>query len=682
MHMEKTAVIRRVVKLRQLINKHRAAYHSQDKSTLSEAALDALKHELKLLEAAHPDLVTADSPTQRQGGKVLDKFEKVRHLVRQWSLEDAFNEAEVLAFDARVSKWLRAAKYDGAPEYVGELKIDGLHVVLTYQKGLFVRGATRGDGEWGEDVTENLRTIKDIPLEIKTKKSLVVEGEVFMRQSAFKSLNKGRAEAGQPLFANPRNAAAGAIRQLNSSVAAKRQLSCAVYDVVWPKSAIVKSQDQELAWLKDQGFKVEPHHTKVLKIKGLIKFWREAEKQRRGFDFWVDGVVVKLADAKLQEILGYTGKAPRWALALKFPGEETATRVKEVRLSVGRTGKITPVAVLEPIELLGTSVTRASLHNADEIKRLDLRVGDTVVVQKAGDIIPQVVKVLKELRPRGVKPYQLPSYCPRCGLKVVKPDGEIHIFCQNKDCPARQSEGLIFFASKHGLDIVGLGKRLVVELIDLCLINEPADIFLLEAATLAKLPGWGEKSAQKLVANIKARRGNVTLGQFIRALGIKHVGDRASQQLAQLISQGVPDIKRPKVLLNETLKLTDQKLCSVEGLGPKISQSILAYFSKLTNQTTIQNLDAVGLRFRPSAVIKPGKLSGRVIVFTGTLTGLTRAEATRLTKLLGGEVAPSITGKVTDLIIGGTPSSKVAKAKARGINLLTESAFKALIGWA
>ena len=678
MSLTHAQAILRVKQLREYINRHRLAFHTRDHLTeLSIEALDALKHELLTLERQYPDLITPDSPTQRVAGQALAQFHKVKHQVKQWSLEDIFNLEELKAFETRAQKLLDPP--DREIKYTAELKIDGLHVVLTYKDGRFVQGATRGDGEVGEDVTQNLRTIHDIPLELKEPVSVVVEGEIFMRRSVFGQLNKARAAAGEALLANPRNAAAGGIRQLDPKIAAARELNCAIYDLVWPDDLVPVTQHEELALLKRWGLPVSPDYLGILDLRGVAKFWAKAQKQREHYNFWIDGVVLKVDQRATQRRLGYTGKAPRWAAALKFPGEETATRILDIKVSVGRTGKLTPVAVLEPVSLLGTTVTHASLHNADEIKRLDVRLGDTVVVQKAGDIIPQVLRVLPELRPTGTKTYKLPNQCPRCDAPVKQLEGEAHTFCHNLRCPARRGEKLKFFASRAGLNIVGLGDKLIDKLIDAGLINEPADIFELKAETLAKLPGLGELSATKITKAIKNRLHDVPLWRFITALGLARVGEETARDLAQYLQSRQRRMAMPQDVLRVGQSLTLEDLAKIEGIGQKTGQGILDFFTGLANVRVLKRLNEVGLVLAKDIAPKVTPLYGRVFVFTGTLNSMARGEAEARARALGARVASSVNAKVTDVVVGKAAGSKAQKAHKLKLNVLTEAAWLALI---
>lgn len=674
--LKKAEAAKRAAKLRTLIDHYRRLYHQRDTLAISDEAFDALKHELKAIEDAFPELVRPDSPTQRVGASPLARFAKVRHQVKQWSLEDAFNDDEARAFDERVRRLLNAT-----PHYTCELKIDGLHVVLTYERGVLALGATRGNGLIGEDVTQNLRTIQDLPQTLSAPVSLVVEGEVYMRRSVWQALNRALAKAGKPLLANPRNAAAGAIRQLDPAVAAERRLSCFAYDISAPEKALPPSQAKELEYLRALGFTVNDAYRRVESIGAVLEFWHRWAAKRESVDYWLDGVVVKVDERAFQRRLGYTGKAPRWALALKFPGEETATRIRRIIIGMGRTGKLTPVAVLEPVRLMGTTVTHATLHNADEVLRLDARVGDTVIVKKAGDVIPQVVRVLRELRPPRTKPFTMPRRCPFCGGPVRQLKGEANTICLNARCGARRAERLKFFVSKRGFDMAGLGDKIVERLMEEGLVKEPADFFKLTQANLIDLPGFGEISAQKIIGTIQSRRAR-PLKDVLTSLGIPRVGEEKAAGLAEfLTSRSRKPIRTIPALLTIVDALTPADYETIAGFGQIVASSAAEFFRTPSERRLIEHLAAAGVLIVGQAVAGrvPGPLNGRVFLFTGTLTSYSRTAARAVVEQRGGRVARQVRGDVTDVVVGQDPGSKADEAVKRGIRTISEAEFLSLL---
>ncbi len=672
--MNRVQTQKRITELKRVINHHRYLYHVLDKAEISDAALDSLKHELKELEDAFPEFITPDSPTQRVGGKPLEKFLKVKHKVKQWSLEDAFCQSEIREWEGRAKRFLHSA-HD--LDYVGELKIDGLHVVLSYEKGMLKTGATRGDGETGEDVTQNLKTIEAIPLRLQREIDCVVEGEVFMRKSVLETLNRERKQKGLPILANPRNAAAGAIRQLDSRIVAERKLDAFVYEFSWPEDRIPHTQKEELELLAELGFKVNTHWRYLKSIGDVVSFWKQWEKDRDSEDYWVDGIVVKVNNRSLQQALGYTGKAPRFTLAAKFSPEEKTTIVEKIIASVGRTGKITPVALLKPVEIKGTVVSRATLHNYDEIARLDVRQGDTVIVTKAGDVIPQVIGVVQELRPKDARAVVLPARCPICGKALMQRKGEVDIFCTNPSCGALRAKRLIHFVSKAGLDVEGMGKKIVSRLMELGLITNIADIFTLKEEDIEELEGFGEKSAKNLVEAIE-RAKTIPLWKFFIALGIDYVGSQAALWIEDFLIDRSGRITTPGKLLRVWMKLTPQDLTSIEGIGPKASESFTAFIKEKKNQALLETFDKRSITFiLPEQ--KAGTLAGKTFVFTGELEKMTRSEAQELVRQKGGKVSESISKRVNYLVAGKEAGSKLAKAKKLGVSILSEGPFLKMV---
>ncbi len=659
--MNKEQAKERIEKLKKVIREARYSYHVLDKSIMSDSASDSLKHELFELEQQYPDLITPDSPTQRIGGKPLEEFKKIRHLVSQWSFNDVFNEEEIRNFDKRMKKELSIPEVD----YTCELKIDGLHIILTYEKGILKTGATRGDGKIGEDVTQNLKTIEAIPLHLKKDASMVAEGEVFMRKSVFEKLNQQRKKQDLVLFANPRNAAAGAIRQLDPKIASQRHLDCFIYDYSWPEKDIPETQFEELKELMDLGFKVNKSFEHCENIEGVIEFWKKWQKKKDSQDYWIDGIVVKVNKREFQNRLGYTGKAPRWAIAFKWPGEQAATILEKVVFQVGRTGKLTPVAWLKPINIAGTTVSRATLHNSDEIKRLGIKIGDTVIVEKAGDVIPHIVKYLPELRPKEAKKIQIPDVCPVCGSRVIKPEGEVAHYCSNKNCGSIQKRKLYWFVSKKGFDIEGLGPKIIDQLMDAGLVSKASDIFQLREGDLEPLERFAQKSASNLVEAIGKSK-TISLSKFIASLGIKYVGEETAELLAENVTK-----------IEEIPKLN---LESIEGIGPKVTESIKDWFNQKENAQLLKDLEKAGIIIKSDKLEnKSQKLLNKSFVFTGEMESMSREKAHQKVKQLGGKTPSSLSQKTDYLVKGKNPGSKLKQAQELNLKIISEKEFQELI---
>lgn len=665
---------KRIEKLKKEINYHRYLYHVLDRQEISDEALDSLKHELYELEQKYPEFITPDSPTQRIGGKPLDKFEKVKHIVPQWSFNDAFEEKEILDFDKRLKKELGVDYLD----YTVEPKIDGMHVILTYKKGIFEVGATRGDGKIGENVTQNLKTIESIPLKLEESIDVVVEGEVFMRKSVFEKLNKEREKRGEEPLANPRNAASGAVRQLDPKVTAERKLDCFIYDLSWPENEIPKTQFEELQKLIKLGFKVNKHFRCCKNIEEVIDFWKEWGRKRESEDYWIDGIVVKVNKREYQEKLGYTGKAPRWAIAFKWPGEQATTILKNVIFQVGRTGKITPVAVLKPVNIKGSTITRATLHNADEIERLGVKIGDTVIVEKAGDVIPRVVKSLSNLRPDNAKDIIFPQKCPICGSKIIRPKGEVAHYCSNKNCGAKRKNHLYYFVSKKAFDIEGLGPKIIDQLMDEGLISDAWDLFLLKEGDLEPLERFAEKSASNIVNAIQKSK-EIELSRFLVSCGIKYVGE----ETAKLLSKVIQDLNYKIESINDIIKFFREtpikKLQEIEGIGPKVADSIKDWFSNKENIKLLKNLAKVGVKIKKEERLKSEKLKGKIFVFTGELETISRDKAKEKVEELGGKATNSVSKNTSFVVVGKNPGSKFEKAKKLGVKIIDEKEFLKLI---
>ncbi|MBI3632990.1 MAG: NAD-dependent DNA ligase LigA [Candidatus Vogelbacteria bacterium] len=659
----------RIAKLREVINHQRYLYHVLDKQEMSDEALDSLKYELANLESHYPKFITPDSPTQRIAGKALDRFEKVKHEVSQWSFNDAFSEEDIREFDARVKKFLSDEDvHVNDIAYTCELKIDGFKVVLTYEKGFLKTAATRGDGIIGENVTANVRTIESIPLKLEKPLNLTAEGEVWMGKNDFDKLNKAQEKKGLPTFANPRNVSAGTIRQLDPKIVAERRLQVFVYDLPKSDGHIPDSQLDELKLLQELGFKTNKNFRYCKSIDEAIAYWREWGKGHEKEDYWIDGVVLKVDSRKYQDILGYTGKAPRWAIAFKFRAKQVTTKLLEIKVQVGRTGKLTPVAVLEPVLLAGSTVSHATLHNEDEIGRLDARVGDTVIIEKAGDVIPSVVSVIKDLRAGHEKKFVFPTHCPVCGNRAVRLPGEADHKCTNPNCFAKERRKLYYFTSKSAFDINHLGPAVVDLLADNGLISTPADMFRLEKTEVEALPRMGEKSAQNLLDAINARR-KISLARLIISLGIPQVGEETAYDIAKHFKT-IENLKKASL----------EELLSVYGVGEVTARSITEWFKDRANEKMLDDLLSV-VKVEHEGTIKEsiGSLSGKSFVFTGTLKKLEREQAKQLVRNSGGEVSESVSKETDYVVAGANPGSKYDKAQKLGVKVLDEKEFLKLV---
>ncbi len=659
--------------LREQIDDLRYRYHVLNDPQVTDAMYEGLMNELRKIETERPELITPDSPTQRVAGKPSEKFEKVTHTVSQWSFNDAFDEQDMVDWEERIMKILE--KEMGARpndlDYVCELKIDGLHMVLTYENGHLKTAATRGDGKVGENVTANIKTILSVPLKLKKDIDLVAEGEVWMDKKMLEKINQERKKTDEPLFANPRNAAAGTIRQLDPAIVAARKLVLTAYDISSDNAPDL--QEKELQSLKDLGFKTDVHWKVCKNLKEVFEFHKHWQKNKTSQEFWIDGVVIKVNQKKYQNALGFTGKAPRWAIAYKFPAEQGTTKVREVIWGVGRTGAITPVAVMDPVKLAGTTVTHATLHNYDEIERLGVKIGDSVVVEKAGDIIPKIIRVLDKMRTGEEKSIREPKNCPICKSPVqrkkvidAKQDSSVALFCTNKSCYAQQLRRIIHFAGKSGFDIKGLGKKIVEHLVKEGLVENAADIFSLTKGDLEPLERFAEKSAENLIDGIAAAK-NVTLARFINALGISHVGEETALKLSEEFKT-----------LDNVMKASEAGLESIGDIGPQVSVSIYQYFRDEKNIKLIQNLLKNGVSITAVAK-KYGKLTGQSFVLTGTLSSMTRDEAKDKIRDLGGEISESVSKNTSAVIAGENPGSKLDKAKKLGVRVLDEKEFYSLL---
>ena len=661
-------IMQRVVKLRAAINRYRYLYHVEDKEDIPIEALDSLKHELATLEEQYPNLVTPDSPTQRVAGKPLAKFKKIRHAIQQWSFNDAFSEDEIRAFDERVKKGLKEQFGNVKPSYTCELKIDGLKVVLTYEKGTLMNAATRGDGVFGEDVTMNIRTIDSVPLTLQEPRDVVVEGEVWMGKSALMTLNEERRKKHEEIFANPRNAAAGSIRQLDPQVAASRKLDTYIYDLSKSDRAIPTTQFEELAYLRRLGFKVNRDVELYESIDDVIAYWKRASGKREKRDFLIDGVVVKVNERVYQEALGYTGKAPRFAIAFKFAAEQSTTVIEDIVLQIGRTGILTPVAHLRPVNVGGVIVSRATLHNEDQIKKLDVRIGDTVVIQRAGDVIPEIVQVVPALRPKGAKPYVFPNHVPECGGDglVERVPGMSAWRCVNKNSVAQQRRRFYNFVGKHAFDIEGCGPRTIDLLLDEGLISSYADLFTLTVGDVEGLEGFAALAAKNLIEGIQTRK-KISLDRFLIALSIEQVGEETARDLATRFGS-----------IEKIMKANVEVLQNVDGIGEVVARSAHAWFRDSENEKLLREL-LHQVKVLKGETPRGGKLSGKTFVITGTLASLSRDEAAENIRARGGSVSGSVSKKTDYVVAGDEPGSKYDTAKKLGVRILDEQDFLGLL---
>jgi DNA ligase (NAD+) len=664
----KQAAGQRLRVLREELAYHDHRYYVLDQPVIADAEYDRLFRELLELEERFPELVTDDSPSQRVGGAPLEKFAGVQHRHAMLSLENAFSEAELRDFEERL---LRFLKDTPRPGYVAEPKMDGLAVELVYENGLFVLGSTRGDGRTGEDITRNLKTIAAIPLRLQAGSPpalLEVRGEVFMSSAGFKRLNEERAAAGEPLFANPRNAAAGSLRQLDSRLTARRPLDFYAYGISDPAQVACATQHELLAQLGGFGFKVNPLVCFCPAMDEVVAHYRHLLAIRAGLDYEIDGMVVKVNSLALQERLGNKARTPRWAIACKFPASQATTRLLAVDFQVGRTGAVTPVAILAPVAIGGVTVSRATLHNEEEIKRKDLRLGDRVLVQRAGDVIPEIVQPVIDLRTGEEKPVAMPGHCPSCGHGLVREEGEAALRCVNGHCPAQRLRSLIHFTGKSGMDIEGLGKKAMEQLFHEKLVNDIPDIYALQAETVARLDGWAAKSAENAVAAIAASR-SASLTRLLSALGIRHVGE---------VTAGLLEVRFQT--MENLMAASLEELLTVEGIGEQVAAAIRDYFGDPSVQKMLARLRQLG--------VAPGRtvagqgalpLRGAVLLFTGTLSSFSRDEAKEIVKKLGGQVSSSLSRKVTHLVCGDKPGSKLQKAEELGVAILDEKGFQQLI---
>uniref|UniRef100_C5D4J2 DNA ligase n=2 Tax=Anoxybacillaceae TaxID=3120669 RepID=C5D4J2_GEOSW len=662
--MDRQAAMKRIEELRELLNKYNYEYYVLDRPSVPDAEYDRLMQELIALEEQYPDLKTKDSPSQRVGGQALDAFQKVEHRTPMLSLANAFNEGDLRDFDRRVRQ-----EVGDDVAYVCELKIDGLAVSVRYEDGYFVQGATRGDGVTGEDITENLKTIRSLPLRLNEPVTLEARGEAYMPKASFERLNEQRRNRGEELFANPRNAAAGSLRQLDPKIAASRHLDLFVYSLANAEELGIDSHSAALDYLQQLGFKTNPERRRCANIDEVIQFVNEWHEKRSHLPYEIDGIVVKVDSFEQQKQLGATAKSPRWAVAYKFPAEEVVTKLIGIELSVGRTGVVTPTAILEPVRVAGTTVQRATLHNEDFIRQKDIRIGDSVIIKKAGDIIPEVVNVVPDRRTGEEVPFVMPTHCPECASELVRFDGEVALRCINPKCPAQIREGLIHFVSRQAMNIEGLGEKVISQLFREGLIHDVADLYRLTKEQLIRLERMGEKSATNLLRAIEASKQN-SLERLLFGLGIRHVGAKAAKVLAEHFGT-----------MDRLQTATKEELMAIHEIGEKMADSIVTYFAKPEVKELLNELRAYGvnMEYKGPKTPKPGDVhsyfAGKTVVLTGKLESLSRNEAKEKIEQLGGKVTGSVS-KNTDLVIAGADAgSKLAKAQQLNIEIWDEERF-------
>ncbi|MEZ5499467.1 MAG: NAD-dependent DNA ligase LigA [Steroidobacteraceae bacterium] len=661
----------RVARLRELIEYHNYRYHALDDPEIPDAQFDKLFRELRELEDKNPQLITPQSPTRRVGSQPLDEFAQVLHALPMLSLDNAFSEQDVEDFDRRARERLGSA---AALEYAAEPKLDGLAVSITYRDGLLIQAATRGDGMRGEDITSNVRTIKSVPLRLRKgyPPLLEVRGEIYMPLAGFRQFNSRARELGQKEFKNPRNAAAGSVRQLDPSITASRPLAMFVYGLGEVSADVTPQQQSALwPWLRELGLRVSPEVRRVVGVQGCLDYFRNMASRRPGLPYEIDGVVYKVDDMRLQERLGFVSRAPRWAVAHKFPADEVVTLLKDVEFQVGRTGAVTPVARLEPVDVGGVTVSNATLHNMDEIARKDVRIGDRVVVRRAGDVIPEIVRVLVGERPPHARKVSLPRSCPVCGSAVLRTEDEAVARCSGGfACPAQRKEMLRHFASRRALDIDGLGDKLIEQLVDAGHVNTPADLYRLDQETLAALPRMAEKSAGNVLASLDKSR-TTTLARLLYALGIRDVGEATATALAVHFGS-----------LEALACATEEQFTAVPDIGPVVAGSLRRWFAVEANRRLLDDLQALGVHWpavKPAGA-KGTVLAGKTFVLTGTLPGMTRDQARDLLQANGAKVAGSVSKRTDYVVAGSDAGSKLAKARELGIKVIDEEALRQILG--
>jgi DNA ligase (NAD+) len=664
----------RIERLKEKIKELNYQYFVLDKSEVSEAVRDSLKAELKKLEEENPEFITPDSPTQRVGSVLSEKFGKVKHMTPKKSLTDAFSEADVRDWFDRAAKMIPPEKI----HFVCELKIDGLNITVIYENGKFVRALTRGDGEEGEDVTHTVRTIESIPLELNEPIDLEVSGEVYISKADFQKINDEQLRRGEEVFANPRNAAAGSVRQLDPAVTAARGLSAFFYELGRNNmERPPKTQHEVLERFQELGLMVNKEYRLLGNIDDVLDFLKQAHQKRENLPFEIDGVVIKIDDKAQQTSLGFTAKAPRYAIAYKFPAEQSTTKVLDIHVQVGRTGALTPVAVLQPVRVAGSTISRATLHNEDELARKDIRIGDTVIIQKAGDVIPEVVEALKDLRTGHEHIFHFPKKCPVCGSKVVRKEGESAHRCTNPDCFAQDRERFIHFVAAFNIE--GLGEKIVDQLLENQIVDDPADIFPLTKDDFLSLPLFKDKRAENVLEAIEKSK-LVPMEKLLLALGIRYVGEETAIELAHFIES---ERRHEQFTIAELVQIgssfTAEKLREIEGFGEKVAREVADWFAQEKNRAFLEKLDRVGVKV--AAEIKgEQKFAGKSFVVTGTLSGMSRDEAKEKIRMLGGKVQGAVSAKTDYVVYGENPGSKYDKAKKLGVAVIDEAEFKKMIG--
>ncbi len=654
-----------IERLRELIRYHEYKYYVEAQPEISDYEFDMLMKRLEELEAQFPELITPDSPTQRVGEKPLEGFPTAEHHPPMLSLENVYSYEEFLEYHRRVQKLLAGEEV----EYVVEMKIDGVSIAVQYENGIYTRAITRGDGYKGDVVTENIKTIRSLPLKIKEKRFVEVRGEVFMPRAAFEELNRQRAERGEPLFANPRNATAGTIRLLDPREVARRKLDIFFYYIFIEREYPRPTHWENLQLIKELGFKRNEYVWLCKTPEEVLKIWEDWKDRRDNLPYDVDGLVVKVNSIEQQKKLGETAKFPRWAIAFKFPPKQAVTQIINIELTVGRTGAVTPVAILRPVQLAGTTVSRASLYNEEEIKRKDIRIGDWVVIEKGGDIIPKVVAVIKSRRTGKEKPFVMPKRCPVCGAELYRPPGEVIWRCPNAACPAKVKESILHFVSRNAMNIQHIGEALVNQLLKKGLIKDPADLYYLKKEDLIKLARMGPKSAQNVLDEIEKSKEN-DLWRLIHALGIRYVGEKTAKILEEHFSS-----------LDELMNASYEDLIKIPEIGPKVAYSIIHFFKDPHNREMIEKLRKAGVNFKSRRKKEEGPrpLEGKTFVFTGELETYTRAEASALVESLGGRVSSSVSRKTDYVVVGKNPGSKYQRALQLGVKILTEEEFLKLL---
>ena len=645
----------RYLELIKIINEADYNYHTLDKPTITDQEYDSYLRELYNIEEAHPEIVRSDSPSQRAGGQILDEFKKITHSIPMLSLSNVFNEDEIRLFDERIKK-------EGInPKYVVELKIDGLSVSLNYKNGKLVSAATRGDGTVGEDITNNVKTIKTVPLTIKKPIDIEVRGEIYISKKQFNEINEDRAKKGLDLFQNCRNLAAGSIRQLDSSIAASRKLDCWIYHLPNPEDYGIKTHYEALEFMKDLGFKVNPNNKIVDNIDELLEYIEDKKEKRDSLPYDIDGIVIKLNNLAEQKIMGFTAKYPKWATAYKFPAKEVLTKLEDIIFTVGRTGQITPNAVLSPVLVAGSTIRRATLHNEDYVKEKDLKIGDIVSIRKAGDVIPEVVERLLDRRDGTEKDFVMIDKCPICGSPLVKKEGQVDYFCVNPECDARHIEGLIHFVDRHAMNITGLGERIIEDFYNIGFIRSITDIYHLKkhAEDLIELEGFGNKSVNNLIEAIEESKEN-SLEKLLFALGIEQVGEKTAKVLARKFET-----------MDNLMNASVETLTNIQDIGEIIAQSIVDYFSKEENKKLIDDLKALGINmnYTGEKIDAKDEFADKTFVITGTLTNYTRDEIKRMIETFGGRTSESVSKKTDVVIVGDAPGSKYDKAQKLGITI-------------